>query len=240
MANNNIRVRLEGVVGSFPGSIANHSFILLSPQGRGLLVKAPTNHALPTQDTRLVITGTLSTNDKNIISLKMATTDSLTQLGSASSSEITPQIVDLFAPDAEDAWSLVEIVGVVNKVSGQNVFLDVDGIDVTAVIKPDIKYRAKRLLAGDTVQIRGILDISKSPLRLLPMQESNIQIIAHATPAAAITQNKSPIDLPPWMPLGAAAGAIAVTEGARRFNRRRKQKKLEEKLAEITEIQTRI
>ncbi len=240
MANNNIRVRLEGVVGSFPGSIANHSFILLSPQGRGLLVKAPVNSSLPQLNTRLVITGTLSTSDKNVVSLKMAATDAITSVGEASSSGITPQIVDLFSPGAEDAWSLVEIVGEVNKVSRQNVYLDVDGIDLTVVIKPDIKYRPQRLLAGDTVKIRGVLDTSKSPLRLLPMHEDDIQIVSHATPAASTIQDKTPVSLPPWMPLGAAGGAIVVTEGARRLNRRRKQKKLEERLAEITDMQTQI
>lgn len=227
-----VRVRLTGRVGSFPGLTPRHTFVLQNPDGRGLLVTISTKQRLPVFGNDVAVIGSLRIDDKGTASLKMSTRD-MWSSQATSSWTVHPRIVDLLAPAAEDAWSLITVTGTVTSVKTSTVHLDLEDAEVDVVIKPLIRYRPKRLLPGDVVAVTGILDLTSPTPRLMPRVAEDITLIRHAalknTSAISDAKPQGPI-LPGWTPLGAAGGAFAVTEGAKRLHRRRKMRALEKKL----------
>ena len=78
--------------------------------------------------------------------------------------------------------------------------------------------------------IRGILDTRGTTPELYPRTADEITIIEHPelkTPTLQHTQNPLTNG---WTPVGVAAGAIVATEGAKRFHRWVRLKRLEQKL----------
>lgn len=229
-------MRLSGRVGSPIGLTSGHTFVLQNDDGRGILVTVPTKLRLPFPDTDVAIAGTLHLDDHNIASIKMSAKDTWTKIPT-STTIVIPRTVDLLLPAAEDAWSLVHVTGTVTGVSGSTVHLDLEDVDTDVLIKPMIKYRAKRLIVGDVIAVTGLLDLTKDDPRVLPRRADDITLISHAPAPETKTQTSTiqtqgPI-IPGWTPIGAAIGAIGVTEGTKRLHKKYKLKKLEKKLAAL-------
>lgn len=232
-----LRVRLAGAVGSTPGLLPNHSFVLQSPEGRGLLIKVPTSRRLPGFGNEISVVGKLYVDDKGVPYVKMAAKDPLETQGSSTAA--VPRLVDLTAPSIEDAWALMSVTGTVKSVKGRTVLLDLGDAELSVTIRQSVKYRPQRLLVGDVVRVSGLLDTTREPAILLPRSADDILLVEHAkTISAAAAKSPTSMDVPGWTPIGAAAGAVAVAEGAKQLHRRRKQKLLERKLTELTQIQT--
>ncbi len=217
-----VRVQLTGTVGSPSGLIPGHGFILNAPDGRGLLVRIPTTKKLPTQGTSLNLTGTLLFQDSGDVYLKMAAKDDWTI--EPENTNVNPRAVDLLAPKSEDAWSLVSVTGVVRTVRGQIITINSDGMDVEIGIKPVVDYRAARILAGDTINVMGLLEPGRDVQRILLRDADDINISAHAKPKISDNAQSA---IPKWAPIGAAGLAIAGTESVKHMRKRRKIRALE-------------
>jgi len=227
-----LRVRLAGAVGSTPGLLPNHSFVLQSPEGRGLLIKVPTSRRLPGFGNEISVVGKLYVDDKGVPYVKMAAKDPLETQGSSTTA--VPRLVDLTAPSIEDAWAFMSVTGTVKSVKGRTVLLDLGDAELSVTIRQSVKYRPQRLLIGDVVRVSGLLDTTREPAILLPRSADDIVLVEHAkTISAAAAKSPTGMDVPGWTPIGAAAGAVAVTEGAKQLHRRRKQKLLENKLKQL-------
>lgn len=225
-----IRVRLQGYVGTPPGLLSKHAFVLQSPDGRGLLIQLPTTAKLPAQGISVIVTGSLHFDNQNTPYLQLGAKDKWTKVTSESKENIpTFRLVDLTAPSSEDAWSLMHVTGTVQGIRGSVVHLDLGDAEIDILFKPMIGYRVQRLVVGDELTISGILDSTTDPPRLIPRADTDISIIGHASATiASTTTSKNPLS--DYAPIGAAAGAIAITEGAKQWHRRRKQRQLERKL----------
>ncbi len=224
------RVRLTGRVGSPPGLLPSHSFILQAPDGRGLLVTVSSRQKLPDFGSDVAVVGSLRIDDRGVASLHELTHDAWSPLPS-STEAVAPRVVDLNAPGTEDAWSLAHVTGTVASVKGQLVHLDLGDAELDVLVKPIVKYRVKRLVVGDVIAVTGLLDTTREDsMRLLPRTAEEIVLVKHVGPQAAQLSNQNSFtNLPSWAPLGAAGGAVVATEGARYWNRRRKIGKLEKK-----------
>lgn len=231
-----LRVRLEGTVGSTPGLLPYHSFVLQSPEGRGLQIRVPTSRRLPAMGSAVSVVGQLYVDDAGVPYVKMATKDPLDIHGT--STGVTPRLVDLTAPSIEDVWALMSVTGTVIQVKGRTVSLDLGDAFLDISIKQSVKYRPQRLVSGDIVRVNGLLDPNHDIPVLLPRSADDIVLVGHAKTLSAAGANPfSGPEVPGWTPIGAAAGAVAVTEGAKHLNRRRKQRLLEKKLTQLTKIQ---
>ena len=223
-----IRVTLEGTVGTIPGILSKNQFTLHTPDGRGLLVRGTSKQVSPEFGSKIRLTGTLSLNDDGL-SLKMLSKDKWIKLDNKES--IEPRIVDLLAPSQEDAWSLIQVTGTVLETSSGKAVLELDGFPITIKIRPVTGYRAQRLSKGDLVRITGIVDTRSEEPLLYPRQTQEIEIIAHAN-LAPVGEPKT--TWPAWTPFGAAGITIAVTEGYKRLRRLAKDRKLK-KLAALAQ-----
>lgn len=228
--NSPIRVRLEGAVGSTAGLLPYHSFVLLSPEGRGLQVRVPTGRKLPDPNLMVSVTGNLLVDDRGRPYLKMAAKDEL--LLGLPAEKLTPRIVDIELPANEDAWAYMSVTGTVKSVKARNITLDLDGVDLVMAIKPSVRYRPQRLVAGDVIRAVGLLDLTGDEPRLLPRSADDIVLLKHAEMKAPAAAPSGPT-VPGWTPFGAAAGAVALTEGTKHYRKRRQQKMLERKLEEL-------
>lgn len=227
-----IRVTLRGSVGSPSGLLSSHGFILLSPDGRGLLVRVPTSMKLPALRDAVQVVGTLQFDDLDIPSLKLGAKDGWTVLAdpAVAGPAPAPRAADLLAPGNEDRWSLVSATGTVKRVQGTNITVGVDpanGGEVVVAIRKAVDYRASRLAAGDTIRVTGLLDASNAVPRILPRSADEIVLVAHAAPKTDAAPKTA---LPGWTPFGAAGLAIAGTEGIKHYRERRKRRSLEKML----------
>ena len=218
------RVRLTGRVGSPPG-LLTHSFVLHAPDGRGILVHSSGRQRLPTYGDDLVVIGSLRLDDRGIASLRMSARDAWKRVAT-STDLFAPRIVDILSPSVEDAWSIVHVTGTVTQVNGAIIHLDLGDADAIVLVKPVVRYRAKRLKTGDVIAVSGLLDSTRDAPRIVPRAADDITILTHAQKSAT-NDSRFPTSVPSWAPLGAAGGAVAVTEGAKQWHRRRKIKKLE-------------
>lgn len=223
-----IRVTLEGTVGTLPGILSKNQFTLHTPDGRGLLVRGTSKQASPEFGSHIRLTGTLSLNDDGL-SLKILTKDKWVKLEGTES--IQSRVVDLLAPSQEDAWSLIQVTGTVLDTGSGRVNLELGGVPITVKIRPVTGYRAERLSKGDTVRITGIVDTRGEEPLLYPRQISEIDIIAHARLAPAGVAKTA---WPAWTPFGAAGITIAATEGYKRLRQLAKDRKLR-KLAALAQ-----
>ncbi len=223
-----IRVTLEGTVGTIPGILSKNQFTLHTPDGRGLLVRGTSKQLSPEFGSKIRLTGTLSLNDDGL-SLKMLSKDKWVKLEGTES--IEPRVVDLLAPSQEDAWSLIQVTGTVLETGSGRVNLELGGVPITVKIRPVTGYRAERLSKGDLVRITGIIDTRAEEPILYPRQTPEIEIIAHAK-LAPVGEPKT--TWPAWTPFGAAGVTIAVSEGYKRLRRLAKDRKLK-KLAALAQ-----
>jgi hypothetical protein len=226
------QVRLHGTVGSPPGLLTSQAFVLLSPDGQGIKVSVPTSKKLPPLGTSISVSGILRFNNLGYPSLQMGAKDSWTVQASSTAGYV-PRVVDLISLGAEDAWSFINVTGTVKQIKDPTFVLDLGDAEITVVVRPPVDYRVKRLAVGDVVAVKGILDTSARDPHLLPRSADEITLVSHAQPEAFTAKTTSSA-LPGWTPLGAAAGAVAVTEGAKQLNRKRRQRQLEKKLVELT------
>ncbi len=229
----NMRVRVSGRVATRSGFLPNHAIVLLSPDGHGLLTTLPRSRKLPLPGTQLMVSGSISFSDRNTITLHVGTKDDYLERA-ASEIEALPRLVDILTPSAEDAWSLIHVTGTVITAKTNAITLDLQDSEVTIAIRPGVNYRAARVKPGDTITVSGVLDMDHETLRILPRTSEDIQLIQHAPTKTSATATPEPINLPPWTPFGAAAGAIAASEGVKRARQKFIQKKLERKLLALT------
>lgn len=223
--NPGIVVRLRGRVATPPRLISSHAFILTAPDGRGISVSVPSSQRLPEFGASVEIVGTLSFDTHDTPRLSIKSGQSIRTLSGTQKPE-TPRTVELLAPSLEDAWSLVSVSGTVMEAKGTRIRIETDGVEVSVLAKAQVGYRAARLNPGDTVRIRGVLDINKDDPEIVVRTADDIQIIAAAPKAAASGNAPAQTAFPGWTPFGTAIGAIGTVEGIKRAGSWRKQRKL--------------
>jgi hypothetical protein len=224
------RVQLSGIVGSIPGLLGKSQFVLHTPDGRGLLVHGNSKQPSPPYGSSVNLTGSIIINDDGTY-LQMRSSDRWHALGSRT--DVQPRAVDLIAPRAEDAWSLVDITATVQQVNAKSVNLDAGDIPLFLNIRPVVKYRTQRLSVGDVVRIRGLLDTRGEDAKIYPRTNDEITIVSHAEqkkPAPAATSS-----VPPWTPFGSAGVTVGIVQGIKRYRKFREQKRLSKLLAEATQ-----
>ncbi|MFA6430004.1 MAG: lamin tail domain-containing protein [Patescibacteria group bacterium] len=223
-----VRVLLRGQVITPPRLLSTNQFVLANPDGRSLLVHGTNKQPTPPFNATVEITGSLTLNDQGL-QLTMAAKDRWRVVASLLPQEAMPRTVDLLTPDLEDAWSLVDVTGTITEVKGMLVHLDVNETEIGLRIKPLTGYRAARLLKGDVVRVRGVIDTRGDEMIVYPRAVDDILLIRHAiatpTPTPANT-------VPPWTPLAAAGLTVALGQGWKRIGKMREQRRLERMLAE--------
>lgn len=217
-------VALQGIVGTPPSLLSGHYFVLLSNDGRGIKVHVPTSRKLPEAGTDVRVVGVLNFDDRGVPSLGMRKDDVLEVLSAKTTLVPKPRIVDLLAPSAEDAWSLLHVSGTVLSVKGTTVTLDLRDAEIAVSIKQLTGYRAARIQVGDTLRVQGVLDITDDTPRLVVRSADDVNITGHALSKPPTSTNTA---LPGWVPFGAAGIAVAGTEGAKKLRDRWKQRSLE-------------
>lgn len=227
------RVLLHGTVATPPGFFKNRSFVLQAPDGRGILVTTPANQRQPEFTSAVSVVGTIAFDEHNVPSIRIGAKDRWTTNGTSTEPSL-PRLVDLFAPSSEDAWSLMHVTGTVSDVKGKTIFLDLDDATISVVIRPGVGYRAERLKPKDVISVTGVLDTTSEDPRILPRHAHEIQIVSLAPETIKAASTTRGPTLPPWTPIGAAGGAIAVTEGAKHLHRKRRQRKLEQQLVDLS------
>jgi hypothetical protein len=218
-----IRVKLQGMAGSPAGLLTGRSFVLLNPEGRGLLIKVPSGQKMPALGTPLEVTGTLKFDTHDFPYLSLTKNDKISELKKSASS--IPRAIMWLAPALEDAWSLASASGTVQSVSGSTISLLVDDAEVDLKIKSGVGYRASRLKKGDIVSVTGILDMTSQRVAILPRQAEEIILAGHAPDSVKTSdQPVKTSGLPGWTPFGAALGAIGAVEGVKKLKSRKKAK----------------
>lgn len=211
-----VRVRLTGTVASTKKLIGAHSFVLMNTDGKGLLVQAKSTAPTPDRGQRIQITGVISWNDTGVW-LKQQAQDSWSTLEEPNDDDAPSfalRTVALDAPGDEDAWSHIEIEGRVTDVQTASFDLETeDALPLRVRLPKSLGYRAGRLEEGDTVRVRGLLDIRGIEPLLLPQVVEDIQILSRAP--LPTPQEPRPVQAP-WLPVGVIAGTLAASETLRR------------------------
>lgn len=220
-----IKVRLRGLVGTPAQLLTSRAFILLNHDGRGLMVKVPTDRKMPDYGSWLEVTGTLKFDSRDLPYLSVSAKDEW-QILNQEIIDIECHNSNLFAPSAEDAWSLVSVTGTVLEVKSSSFTVLVDDIEIQVKIRPVVNYRAKRLIKNDLVNLTGILDISGEMPAILPRSAEEIQMISHEQKTEADPAKAQKNGVPGWTPFGAAIGAIGTIEGFKRVKTHFKKTKI--------------
>jgi hypothetical protein len=225
---NGARVRVSGTVGSVPKLFgASHVFILHNEDGRGVIVYVPAHLHIPPFGSTVRVDGTIAATDYGP-QVKMKTTDIWMSVATTTTPQ--PRTVDLLAPGAEDAWSLVQTSGTVLTVGTSSFTLETeDALTVTVSAPAVAGFRTKRLIKGDTVQVTGLLNIKKQEPTLIIRVPEDVTIRSHApesltSPAAASKETDK--RFAGWLPLVSAGAAIAATGGVKRLREELKKRKL--------------
>lgn len=220
---NGVRVRLTGLVANAPKLVGAQKFVLLNPDGKGLLVQGTSKHPSPTRGTVVELTGTLSWNDSGIL-LKQGAQDTWTAIGSTEEEAFPLRDLPLPAPALEDGWSHTEIEGTVQEVRTSSVLMDTPTGDVIQIALPKtLGYRAGRLQKGDVVRARGLYDPRQETITILPQRAQDITTLTRAPLATAQATLETPMNAQPWLPLGIVGGTLLATEGWRRSHKLRQQ-----------------
>ncbi len=225
-----VRVRIMGRVASQKGVIAANRYVLINADGRGLIVHATTKLPSPPQGAIIEVTGTITLNDEGLW-LKQSTTDqwlAQTMTDEEKKAAIPTRNVNLVAPAQEDAWSNLTIEGKVTAVQKTSFDLDLDSGTIRVRISSKLGYRTQRLQVGDTVAVQGLLDLRAEDPLIVPQTIEAIQIIKRANLAGTTTgaSTKAPVSYP-WLPVGAAASTLGLSEGFRRLRDRQKRRREE-------------
>lgn len=210
----NIRISIKGTVATKAGIVNKNYYVLLSPDGHGVLVRGSSKQPTPKLGDIVRVTGTLNLNDDGL-SLGVGTKDKWEPITSLEAPPL-PRPVDFNAPNMEDGWSLIEVTGTVRTVSAGGVTLDLGDAMLEVKIKSASGYRASRIVEGDVLRVRGLLDDRGDEPWLLVRMAEDINLVSHAALATAIAPKRS---MPDWLPFGAAGITIAVSEGYRRLKR---------------------
>lgn len=216
----NILVRISGVVGTKPGILAKHQYVLLSEDGHGILVKGTNKQPSPDFLSFVSLTGTLKLNDDGLY-IQMGTNDRWEK--SNGTGTPLPRTVNLMDPQTEDGWSLVQIRGSIVEAKATTVLLEVDGLPLEIMLRTPVKYRGSRLNPGDIVDVQGLLDTQNDDLRLYPRDANEITLVS--VPAAEKKPAANP--MPDWTPIGAAGFTVAAAEGVKRLRKWRREKKVQ-------------
>jgi hypothetical protein len=224
----NVRVAISGTVASRAGILNKNYYVLLSPDGHGLLVRGSSKQPTPPMGAVVRVTGTLTLNDDGL-SLGVGTKDRWEELSTPIASP-GPRLVNLLEPSLVDGWSLVEVRGTVVETKTTSALLDLGDALVNVTMKSASGYRASRLNEGDTVSVRGLLDIRGEEPAIVIRTAGDIEIVSHATLAAP---QETPKGLPIWMPFGAAGATVAVSEGYKRFKRLRDKTRVKSLIAKV-------
>ncbi len=214
-----VRVRLQGLVGSTVGVFGKQKFVLLAPDGRGLLVKTTTDQPSPELGTTIELTGQLFANDEGV-QLQMQAGDRWKTVQAVTTT--TPRLVDWTAPGLEDQWSFTKLEGLVTDSRAASIVLESQIGEVTIPIKAIVGYRAQRVKTGDTIEVSGIFDGRSGLWKIQPSKASDIVILKHPEPetkTAAISPSNTKL---PWNAIGIAVGSIGAIEGIRRWLERRR------------------
>lgn len=225
-----VRVRIMGRVASQKGVIAANRYVLINADGRGLIVHATTKLPSPPQGTIIEVTGTITLNDEGLW-LKQSTTDqwhAQTMTDEEKKAAIPTRNVNLVAPAQEDAWSNLTVEGKVTAVQKTSFDLDLDSGTIRVRVSSKLGYRTQRLQVGDTVSVQGLLDLRAEDPLIVPQTVDAIQILTRANLAGTTTGAgaKAPVSYP-WLPVGAAASTLGLSEGFRRLRDRQKRRREE-------------
>jgi hypothetical protein len=228
-ASNNIRARLTGITGSVARLFGStNAFVLLSEDGRGLIVYLPKHLHVPQLGSTVRLTGTLKATAKGP-ELHMGTDDVWISL--ATSTPPVPRDIDFLALAEEDGWSLTTVEGVVTTVNTTSFSIEADdGTAITVSTPAAVGFRTKRLVKGDRIRVIGFADPRKATPTLLARTGDEITILDHAkgtvTPPATIATANPDHGLPGWAPFGAAGGAIIATGAGKRLREILQKRKL--------------
>ena len=214
-----VRVRLQGYIGSTVSVFGKQRFVLLAPDGRGLLVKATTQQPSPNLGETIEITGLLFANDEGV-QLQMETGDTWKPVAQTTAS--TPRLVDWSAPGLEDQWSLTKLEGLVTDSRSSGITLESQVGEVTIPIKAVLGYRSQRVKAGDTIEVLGIFDGRNGQWKVQPAKASDIVILKHPEPESKGAATSPSSTKLPWNAIGIAIGSIGAVEGIRRWLEKRK------------------
>ena len=225
-----IHISVTGTVATIAKLLASHQFVIQNPDGRGLLVQGNDKQPTPPLGSQIRISGTLIQNDAGI-TLKMSAKDRWAER--AKEQTVQTRTVDLFAPDQEDAWSLIDVTGTVMSVKKTLVDLDLGDSQIQLMVRPVIKYRTTQLKIGDVIHVRGVIDTRGETIKLYPRAEAEIVLVEHAKPAVAAAPAQN--GLPPWTPFGAAGLTVVAAQGYRRVQKHREKKRLENLLTHATQ-----
>lgn len=220
-----VRVKLRGLVGTPAQLLTSRAFILLNQDGRGLMVKVPTDRKMPDYGSVLEVIGTLKFDSHDLPYLSVSTKDEWQTLNQERP-DIKFHNSALFAPSAEDAWGLVNVTGTILEVKTSSFSILIDEIEVQVKIRPGVNYRAKRLIKEDLVNVTGILDISGETATILPRSADEIQLMSHPVKKEMSATTTPKNGVPGWTPFGAAIGAIGTIEGIKRVRTRFKKIKI--------------
>ncbi len=224
------RLTLTGIVGSVPGLLAQNRFVIQTDDGRGLLVKGNGKQPSPAFGSLVRITGMLITNDQGT-TLQMSAKDAWSLL--KTDQRVEPRAVDFFSPSKEDAWSLIHVTGTVLESKNGLVHIDTDDATLSIKVRPVVKYRAERLKAGDVVSITGLFEPKDEESLVYPRRAEEIELLARA-PTKNDASSQTTSGMPPWSPFGAAGITVALTQGYKRFQKIREQRRLETALAKAS------
>jgi hypothetical protein len=214
-----VRVRLQGLVGSTVGVFGKQRFVLLAPDGRGLLVKATTAQPSPQLGETIEITGLLFANDEGV-QLQMETGDTWKSVALTTTS--SPRLVEWTAPGIEDQWSFTKLEGLVTDSRASAITLEAQIGEVTIPIKAILSYRAQRVKMGDTIEVSGIFDGRSGTWKIQPSKATDIVILRHPEPATKTAATSPSSTNLPWNAIGIALGSIGAVEGIRRWLEKRK------------------
>ncbi len=224
-----IRARITGITGSVAKLFGStNAFVLLSEDGRGLIVYLPKHLHVPQLGSTVRLTGTLKVTAKGP-ELHMGTHDVWISL--ATSTPPVTRDVDFLALAEEDGWSLTTVEGVVRTINLTSFAIDADdGTPIIINTPAIIGFRTKRLAKGDRIRAIGFADPRKATPTLLARNGEEITILDHAkgtvTPPASASATTTGGQVPGWAPFGAAGGAIVATGAGKRLKEILQKKKL--------------
>lgn len=220
-----IRVRIRGRVTSDKNILGAHRFVITNSDGRGLLIHATSKQVSPPIGALVDVTGKVVWNDEGLW-IQQSTTDRWIPVMNDEEKGSSPNIhhPNLHAPSQEDAWSLLRTEGVVTDVQRSSFDLEVNGASVHVRVSNLLGYRVGRLQKDDQVTVAGLLDLRGNDPTIIPQATDAIVITERAKFIAPVGQ--APVSRP-WLPVGAAASTLGLSEGWRRLRDRQKRRREE-------------
>lgn len=220
-----IRVRIRGRVTSDKSILGAHRFVITNTDGRGLLIHATSKQVSPPLGALVDVTGKVVWNDEGLW-IQQSTTDRWIPVLNDEEKGVAPNNhqPNLQAPSQEDAWSLLRVEGTITDVQRSSFDMEVDGASVHVRVSNLLGYRVGRLQKNDRVNVAGLLDLRSDDPTIVPQGADAIIIAERAKVVATVSQ--APVSRP-WLPVGAAASTLGLSEGWRRLRDRQKRRREE-------------